>query len=132
MTQADQSEPNGNLLAAVLEALCHPSVRLSSVLPILRDRDCEPSIVLTKQCSMEDASPSAATAATEVSEKSVELVALMEERIQVCMHYINPLRFVVRVSILFVSRDVTRSCIGSTCILLTTCGSKACNLTRIP
>ena len=84
--QSDQLEPNGNLLAAVLEALCHPSVHLSSVLPILRDRDCEPSIVLTKQCSMEDASPCAAIAGTDVSPNPVALVTLMEERIQVCMH----------------------------------------------
>ncbi|XP_033631426.1 E3 ubiquitin-protein ligase MYCBP2-like isoform X2 [Asterias rubens] len=82
MSSSDQLEPNGNLLAAVLEALCHPSVHLSSVLPILRDRDCEPSIVLTKQCSMEDASPSAATAGTDVSPNPVALVTLMEERIQ--------------------------------------------------
>ncbi|XP_038063237.1 E3 ubiquitin-protein ligase MYCBP2-like isoform X3 [Patiria miniata] len=88
MGSAEQAEPNGNLLGAVLEALCHPSVRLSSVLPILRDRDRDGEVpnVLTKQCSMEDASPLAGAAASaiaaEVSSNSVELVALMEERIQ--------------------------------------------------
>ncbi len=80
--QDSQNELNGHLLAAVLEALCHPSVRLTSVLPILKDRETETisHTTLSKQCSMEDSSPTVQP--TECKGQFPELVAHMEQRLQ--------------------------------------------------
>ncbi|XP_041463247.1 E3 ubiquitin-protein ligase MYCBP2-like isoform X4 [Lytechinus variegatus] len=80
---------NGHLLAAVLEALCDSTVKLTKVLPILREHpDQNPQdqnaavplpVPFAKQLSMED-SPSAAQA--EARAQFPELVVHMEDRVQ--------------------------------------------------
>ena len=86
-------DANGHLLAAVLEALCDSTVKLTKVLPILREHpDPHPPdqtrapvnpvnpVPFAKQLSMED-SPSAAQA--EARAQFPELVVHMEDRVQV-------------------------------------------------
>ena len=78
----------GHLLAAVLEALCDSTVKLTRVLPILRDGGhpdpsdsvAHPPAPFAKQLSMED-SPSAAQA--EARAQFPELVVHMEDKVQV-------------------------------------------------
>ncbi|XP_030837055.1 E3 ubiquitin-protein ligase MYCBP2 [Strongylocentrotus purpuratus] len=85
-------DANGHLLAAVLEALCDSTVKLTKVLPILREHpDPHPPdqtrapvnpvnpVPFAKQLSMED-SPSAAQA--EARAQFPELVVHMEDRVQ--------------------------------------------------
>eukprot|EP00058_Branchiostoma_floridae_P002865 XP_002588353.1 hypothetical protein BRAFLDRAFT_81492 [Branchiostoma floridae] len=81
---SEQNEGIGRLLSAVMAALCHPTVKLTSLLPILKESESDPQLPSTANSPDENNSNSSPT--TPVTRDNVRfpiLVQHMEHRSQV-------------------------------------------------